>query len=179
MWNSAEQLFDCYVAGVDSRTTDDTEVAIKEAFEGIPGTIFTFSYDGLGNSRTEVLKRAWEEYSWATHVIFIDPDWRPVPGTMDKSQLSLEYTNFFFKIHDRNGKTTRILDWMVLHEEGLKMKYRWHEQWVFPETSPNEITKPFLLSWEIEERKDKEVRHCVCVCMCVCVCVCVCVREPR
>ncbi|GMH60625.1 hypothetical protein TrRE_jg7162, partial [Triparma retinervis] len=159
LWNSEEKVFDCYVAGVDSRSEDDTEAAVREVFGDLPGTVFEFEYDGLGNSRTEVLKRAWEEYSWATHVMFIDPDWMPVVGTVKKDQLSMDFTNFFFKIHDRNGKTARILDWMVLHEEGLGMKYRWHEQWIIPEGSPNDVTKPFLLGWEIEERKDQENWH--------------------
>jgi len=91
--------------------------------------------------------------------MFIDPDWKPIGGTVKKSQLSIDYTNFFFKIHDRNGQTTRIIDWMVLHEEGLKMKYRWHEQWIFPEGGPNPITKSYLLGWEIEEKKDNENWH--------------------
>lgn len=64
LWNQDETLFDCYVAGIDSRSTDDTANAILRAMgEDIPGVIFDFEYDGLGNARTEVLKVAWEHFA--------------------------------------------------------------------------------------------------------------------
>ena len=110
----------------------------------------THAHDGNGINAS---------YFSATHVMFIDPDWKPIRGTIEKSQLTKEHTNFFFKIHDRNGKTTRILDWLVLQEPNLRMKYRWHEQWVFPHDSVNSVMKTFLLGWEVEERKDKENWH--------------------
>ena len=49
--------------------------------------------------------------------MFIDPDWKPVGETLNKQDLD-NSTNYFFTVKDRNGKTSRSLDWLVIHEEG-------------------------------------------------------------
>ena len=38
--------------------------------------------------------------------------------------------------------------------KGIRMKYNWHEQWVFPKDSLNSITKNKFLGWTFEERDD-------------------------
>jgi len=70
LWNEEEKVFDCYVAGIDSRSEDDTKDAIKEVFKDLPGVVFKFNYDGLGNARTEVLGKGETEGRSEATVIY-------------------------------------------------------------------------------------------------------------
>ena len=91
--------------------------------------------------------------------MFVDPDWKPVSETLNKDDLVGEFTNYFFTIFDRNGKTTRSLDWLVIHEPGLRMLYNWHEQWDYPPASPYASLIPKTLPWQVSERDDNANWH--------------------
>ncbi|GMH54121.1 hypothetical protein TL16_g01611, partial [Triparma laevis f. inornata] len=155
-------FFDCYVLAVDSKTSDDTVDNVRKVMgEDKPGYIFEFEYEGLGRARKKCLEHAWREFSWASHIMFVDPDWKPVGETLNKQDLDPDSTNYFFIVKDRNGKTSRSIDWLVVHEDGIKMKYNWHEQWVFPRGGEfgGAVVKNKILGWVFEERDDFDNWH--------------------
>ena len=106
---------------VDSRTVDDTLVAIKDSIPSqIPRHIFSYTFDGFGNSRTLVFTKAYETMPWCTHVMVIDPDWKPLQNSFDTTVLEDErFSCYQFKIWDRSGITTRNCNWLMRHVKGL------------------------------------------------------------
>jgi hypothetical protein len=42
--------------------------------------------------------------------------------------VDFNHISFQFKIYDRNAHTTRMSEWLVLHQPGLSFAYRLHEQ---------------------------------------------------
>ncbi len=122
-------IVDYFTILVDNRTIDDSHAIINQILEGRAKgyKIIDYVFDGFGSSRTLSLREAWKHFPQATHVIIGDPDWKPNTGTMAKSDLDFLHTVFRFTVYDRSGVTYRQMDWMLLHREGLKMRYNLHE----------------------------------------------------
>ncbi len=122
-------IVDYFTILVDNRTVDDSHAAINQILEGRAKgyKIIDYVFDGFGPSRTLSLQEAWKHFPQATHVIIGDPDWKPDTVTMSKSALDFQHTVFRFTVYDRSGITYRQMDWMLLHREGLKMRYNLHE----------------------------------------------------
>jgi hypothetical protein len=113
---------------IDSRTTDQSVLAIEEILNGqAEYEIVPYKFEGFGPARTDSLETVWQYFPQATHVIIADPDWRPEVSSMNKAELDLEHDVFRFLAYDRNGQTTRRMDWMLRNREGLKMRYNLHE----------------------------------------------------
>ena len=100
LWKS---FFDAYVIAVDSRTVDDTLVALQDVIPShTPVHVFSYKFDGFGNSRTLVFEEAWKVFPHITHVLVGDPDWKPHDvDRMDKSLLADPLFNGYqFKVSD-------------------------------------------------------------------------------
>ena len=138
---------DVVVCGVDERTSDESANALLEIMD-VPRWVFYFRFEDFGQGRSLVLREAWRKFGRSTtHVLTIDPDWDPV--TLLKSDIDLMHDTFSFLVFDRNGMTTRNVNWLRRHEKGLKFKYRLHE---VLEPSANTSSK-LLSSWRIYERE--------------------------
>jgi hypothetical protein len=128
-------IVDYFVFLVDRRTQDGSEQAIDNvlgAHSGnVPHQIVHHEFDGFGASRTRSLQNAWKFFPHATYVWIADPDWRPDVSSIRKDVLSRENVRgidaFRFTIIDRSGITTRQCDWLLVHREGLAMRYHLHE----------------------------------------------------
>jgi hypothetical protein len=121
-------LIDSFVFLMDTRTGDNSTAAIAEILGGRASyMIVPHVFDGFGPARTRSLQLAWQHYSHCTHVWISDPDWKPIGSTMNMDDLDLQHEVFRFLSYDRNGLTTRRMDWLLRHREGLKMRYNLHE----------------------------------------------------
>ena len=122
-------IVDYFTILVDNRTIDDSHAIINKILDGRAKgyKIIDYAFDGFGSSRTLSLQESWKHFPQATHVIIGDPDWKPNTATMAKSDLDFLHTVFRFTVYDRSGVTYRQMDWMLLHREGLKMRYNLHE----------------------------------------------------
>lgn len=124
---------DYFVFGIDSNSTDGTENAIHSLLQHNPTFkdryhIFRFNFTGFGPVRTLTLQESWKKFPQASHVWVADPDWKPEVLTIDKKRdLDFNHDVFQFTILDRNGFTVRRCDWILLHREGLSMRYNLHE----------------------------------------------------
>lgn len=130
LWNG---IVDYFVFLVDTRTQDGSEDAIRNSLEfaDVPYEIIYHQFDGFGSSRTRSLEHAWKHFPQATFVWIADPDWRPDVSSIHKKSLSglksLGVDAFRFTIVDRSGLTTRQCDWLLVHKQGLAMRYHLHE----------------------------------------------------
>ena len=119
---------DYFVFMMDMRTKDRSRETIAEILSGnAPYEVVSYEFDGFGTARTASLDAAWKHFPQATHVLIADPDWRPDTSTMNKVELDLQHDVFRFMVYDRNGETTRRMDWLLRHREGLRMRYSLHE----------------------------------------------------
>jgi hypothetical protein len=119
---------DFFVFMMDTRTKDRSRETIAEILSGkVPYQVVPYEFDGFGTARTASLDAAWKHFPQATHVLIADPDWRPDVSTMNKDELDLQHDVFRFMVYDRNGETTRRMDWLLRHREGLRMRYSLHE----------------------------------------------------
>lgn len=125
-WTS---FVDFYVFVMDTRTSDNSREVIAEILStaGKQYQIVDNDFDGFGSARTLSLSSVWEFFPQATHVLIADPDWTPDVSTVRKADLDLDHDVFRFEIYDRNGITTRRMDWLLRNREGLKMRYHLHE----------------------------------------------------
>lgn len=121
---------DSFVFLLDNRNSDNSAEVIQEIMSKgdkkhvIESHVFT----GFGQARTKSLEIAWRHFPDATHIMLADPDWRPRVDTLDKSELIRANAEVFrFTVYDRNRVTTRRIDWMLRHREGLAMRYHLHE----------------------------------------------------
>ena len=122
-------IVDYFVFLLDERTQDDSDAAIRRILDEskTPYRIDYHEFDGFGSARTKSLQKAWKYFPQATFVWIADPDWKPEVSTIRKSDLTTAYDAFRFTIIDRSGITTRQCDWLLLHKEGLRMRYHLHE----------------------------------------------------
>ncbi len=123
-------VVDYFVFMVDSRTTDGSNSTIVNILDGRAKgyKIFDYLFDGFGSARTESLQKAYEYFPQATHVWISDPDWRPDTTTMKLEDINIANADVYrFLIYDRNGETTRRIDWLLKNREGLAMRYALHE----------------------------------------------------
>jgi len=157
LWGS---LFSGYVFAVDSRTVDDTILAIAESVPpGSPRHVFGYRFDGFGNSRTEVFGEAYRTMPWCSHVMVIDPDWQPLQSEFDTEPLrDGSKSGYQFKIWDRSGITTRNCNWLMRHVEGLYFDYYVHEFLRFPDGGPYHEDL-VLLDWEVAEVESTQSWH--------------------
>ncbi len=104
-----KDVVDAYVFGIDDRTEDNTVKAIVALLpSSVPREVVYFQFDdgGFSSARNIVLRTAWAKFSWVSHIIMADPDWRPKLNTVDKSQLDhAVHKSFEFKVWDRSGTT--------------------------------------------------------------------------
>jgi hypothetical protein len=148
-----------FVFIMDDRNTDNSEQVIKNILT--QGTIKAKGYQiiknkfiGFGQARTLSLQKAWEYYSKASHVMIADPDWRCNLNTMNLNELYMNnYEVYRFTIYDRNGYTTRNIDWLLRHREGLSMRYHLHEVLNIGYYSWGDI------NWTINEIEQKGTWH--------------------
>lgn len=138
---------DAVVCGIDERTTDQSARAVVESLPSLPRWIFSFRFENFGQGRSVVLREAWRKFSNVSHVLTLDPDWQP--QILAKSELDWMHRNYLFLVWDRNGLTTRTLNWLVRHEPGLKFERRLHEQLV----QPGELGPVKRVSWKVLERE--------------------------
>jgi hypothetical protein len=123
-------VVDYFTFLMDSRNSDDSEEVIdmilKEGKKQY--MIEKHEFGGFGQARTASLDAAWRHFPTATHVIIADPDWRPRVDTLHLAQLIAANAEVFrFTVYDRNKVTTRRIDWMLRHRQGLAMRYHLHE----------------------------------------------------
>ena len=142
---------DAVVCGIDDRSADDSAYAIVEALPGVPRWVYYFTFDGFGAGRSRVFAEAWARFPGVSHVLVLDPDWEAV--RLVKAQLDLDHRTFLFKVVDRNGLTTRTMNWLCRHEAGLSFAHALHEQLVQP--ARTEPSNAKLLTWEFTEREVK------------------------
>jgi hypothetical protein len=117
-----------FVFMLDNRTTDNSESAIAEILSGkAKYQVISYEFTGFGPARTASLQAVWKHFPEASHVLIADPDWRPEVSTLDLSQLDPVHDVFRFLVYDRNGRTTRRMDWLLRNREGLRMRYHLHE----------------------------------------------------
>ncbi|CAM9588914.1 unnamed protein product, partial [Scytosiphon promiscuus] len=122
-------VVDCFVIGIDDRTTDDTPHVIQEVLGGNhPRFVFFYTFQGFAQARNAVLRSTMQNFPDATHVIVADADWRPNLATIDKSELDFVNGSFPFLVHDHTGHTARVLGWLLRFDEGLRFKYRYDVQ---------------------------------------------------
>ncbi|GMI10243.1 hypothetical protein TrVE_jg91 [Triparma verrucosa] len=152
LWYSKDpSFFDAFVVAVDERTTDDTVLALEQTIPAhVPRHIFHYSFDGFGNSRTEVFEHAWAKFSKISHVMVADPDWKPNMDLISKSDLTHSIETYQFKIWDRSGLTTRNTNWLMKHTPGLYFEYYVHELLRFAHGGPY-LDRQKNLKWEVSE----------------------------
>lgn len=137
---------DAVCCGIDDRSADGSARAVAEALPAVPRWVFYFTFAGFGAGRTRVFAESWRRFPRVTHVLALDPDWEPLE--MLKAQLDFAHSTFLFKVVDRNGLTTRTMNWLVRHERGLVFDHALHEQLVQPELGDAK-----LLTWAFTERE--------------------------
>ncbi|CAM9370785.1 unnamed protein product [Discosporangium mesarthrocarpum] len=143
-------VIDCYVIGVDDRTTDGTVSVIESIVPpDKPRHIFYYTFVGFSQARNVVLRATGEMFPDASHILIADADWRPDLETVNISDLDRVHRSFQFLIWDRSGHTTRRASWLVRHEEGLHFKYRIHE--VLDSPMGSEFLPAKKLGWEVHE----------------------------
>ena len=127
-----------FVFVMDTRTNDDSEVIIGNILGKDNGNsaikdtktyhIEKNTFVGFGHARTLSMRVAWDHFPHATHILIADPDWRPVLDTIQLSSLLTHNVEVFrFTIYDRNGVTTRQIDWLLRNRPALAMRYHLHE----------------------------------------------------
>ncbi len=120
---------------------------------------------GFGQARTLSLQKAWQHFPQASHVMIADPDWRPTASTINFSELAANNVDVYrFTIYDRNGYTTRQIDWLLRHRQGLGMRYHLHEVLNIGYYSWADV------SWVVHEVE--QAGTCACMCLSACLCVC-------
>ena len=118
-----------FVFMLDTRTTDQSQTVIEKILGGKAAgfKVVPYEFNGFGPARTASLEAAWQYFPQASHVLIADPDWQPVSTTININELDMEHDVFRFMVYDRNGATTRRMDWLLRHRAGLQMKYNLHE----------------------------------------------------
>lgn len=126
LWTS---VVDYFVFLVDRRTIDASVETIQRVLSEAHKNyiIEYYDFEGFGVARTQSLDLAWKHFSNASHVLIVDPDWKPDISTMNKNDLDLSNDVFRFTVFDRNGISRRRMDWLLRHRAGLAMRYHLHE----------------------------------------------------
>lgn len=145
---------DFLVCGIDERTSDNSARAVVQALD-VPRWIFYFRFQDFAQGRSLVLREAWRKFPNATHVLTLDPDW--TPRNLDKAELDFVHSTYLFLVYDRNKLTTRTLNWLVRHEQGLSFQHRLHEQ--LRRRNGSVVGGLKRLSWEMTERDDRVSWH--------------------
>lgn len=140
-----KDVADAVVCGIDDRTTDGSAHAVLDALD-VDNWVFYFRFENFGQGRTLVLAEAWRKFSHCSHVLTLDPDWEPL--SLAKSDLDWTHRTYFFTVRDRNGMTTRALNWLVRHEQNLTFRYRVHEELEQGTAGPDK-----LVSWQMHEKE--------------------------
>ena len=104
-------LADAVVCGIDDRSSDNSALAIAESLPKVARWVFYFRFDGFGRGRSLVFREAWRKFPHVSHVLCLDPDWVPDLNVSLKIQLDFKYQTFLFKVVDRNGLTSRTMNW--------------------------------------------------------------------
>ena len=119
---------------MDDRNDDSSEATIASILSsGSASNSEVFHIEknrfiGFGQARTLSLEMAWKYFPHASHVMIADPDWRPVVETMKLQDLIQANAEVYrFTVYDRNGVTTRQIDWLLRHRPNLSMRYHLHE----------------------------------------------------
>jgi hypothetical protein len=121
-------VIDYFVFLMDDRNNDQSKAVIKDTLNQRAKYVITdYHFEGFGPARSMSLDTAWRYYPNASHVLIADPDWRPVISTLDKNHLKFEADVYRFTIFDRNGITTRQMDWLLRNKPNLRMRYHLHE----------------------------------------------------
>ena len=123
-------LADFVVCGIDDRSRDGSARAVAEALPDGPRWVFYFRFDGFGRGRTGVFREAWRKFPEASHVLVLDPDWELDAPRASRAHLNADERTFLFKVWDRNGMTSRTMNWLVKHEANLTFEHQLHEQLV-------------------------------------------------
>lgn len=87
--------------------------------------MFLYTFEDFSQARNAVLRSTSHHFSNASHVLFIDADWRPDLTTVDISELDFDHRSFQFLIWDSSGHTTRLAGWLLRNDERLRFKYRY------------------------------------------------------
>lgn len=146
-----EFVADAVVCGIDDRSSDASAAAVARALPSVARWVFYFTFSGFGRGRSLVFAEGWRKFPEASHVLVLDPDWEIVDPLVVKGQLDFFHRTFLFKVWDRNGMTTRTMNWLVRHEAGLAFEHQLHEQLVQPQRrSPSHA---LLTTWEFRERE--------------------------
>ena len=145
-------LADFVVCGIDDRSRDGSARAVAEALPDVPRWVFYFRFDGFGRGRTGVFREAWRKFPEASHVLVLDPDWELDAPRASRAHLNADERTFLFKVWDRNGMTSRTMNWLVKHEANLTFEHQLHEQLVQPNAGPGP-QRAHVLPWEFAERE--------------------------
>lgn len=86
--------------------------------------MFLFTFEDFSQARNAVLDSSSEQFPDASHVLFIDADWRPDLETIDMGEIDLHHASFRFVLFDDNGQTTRLAGWLLRRNKNLRFKYR-------------------------------------------------------
>eukprot|EP00903_Cladosiphon_okamuranus_P016556 g15273.t1 len=122
------KVADCFVIGVDDRTTDRSVATIHDVIgDGTARFVFFFSFQDFAQARNAVLRSTAHNFPDCSHVIIADADWRPELETIDKSELDFGHVSFPFLVWDHSGHTSRLVGWLLRFDEDLRFKYRVHE----------------------------------------------------
>eukprot|EP00957_Ditylum_brightwellii_P046894 3559431-Ditylum_brightwellii.AAC.1 len=145
-----EDFFDAFVVAVDDRTEDNSVQVLESVIKpNIPRHIFNYTFDNFGAARTRALEETYRRFSNISHVFIIDPDWKPVKGTIAKYDLQHNIDAYSFKIWDRSGMSTRKANWLARHQPNLTFAYYVHEDFRLPSGLPPMVVKE--LEWEVSE----------------------------
>ncbi|CAM9404102.1 unnamed protein product, partial [Pylaiella littoralis] len=123
--NLWRDVADCFVIGVDDRTTDETTSIIQQVLGDKARFIFFFTFQDFSQARNAVLRSTAHNFPDVSHVIFADADWRPNLATVDKSDLDFAHGSFPFVVSDHSGHTSRLVEWLVRFDKHLRFKYRY------------------------------------------------------
>eukprot|EP00752_Nemacystus_decipiens_P003054 g2831.t1 len=143
------EVADCFVIGVDERTTDRTTVIIHEVLgDDVARFVFFFTFHDFAQARNAVIRSTAHNFPGCSHVIIADADWRPELETVDKSDLDFVHGSFPFLVWDHSGHTSRVMGWLLRFDKDLRFKYRVHE--VLDATATTVSALPSkLVAWEV------------------------------
>ncbi|CAN0301414.1 unnamed protein product [Ectocarpus sp. 12 AP-2014] len=140
---------DCFVIGVDDRTSDATNMVIQQVLgDKTARFVFTFTFVDFAQARNAVLRSTAHNFPDTTHIIVADADWRPDLATVDKSELDFVHGSFPFLVWDHSGHTSRLMGWLHRFDKNLRFKYRIHEVLDASASGVGDLP-PKVVGWEV------------------------------
>eukprot|EP00921_Rhytidocystis_pertsovi_P017332 GHVQ01027249.1.p1 GENE.GHVQ01027249.1~~GHVQ01027249.1.p1 ORF type:complete len:381 (+),score=42.24 GHVQ01027249.1:58-1200(+) len=126
-WRAAG--FTHFLIGVDDLTSDNSIDVISEALKNTVVVVYSFSFDGFGPSKTELLRKCDKHFPHARYVVMAEADQRPTkPPTLTAAADDISYG----LVRQGKGGGSRISDDVLLNvKDGWRYMYRVHEVPVF------------------------------------------------